>query len=186
MRLFYAIELDDSTRLLLADNQSRLKTKALRANFTRTENLHLTLRFMGEIDTGHVEVLKRIQDHIGSNFPSFGLELSGPGVFERGHKSIVWRGVKDSAPLYSLQKALEQEICLNGFPPETKAYSPHITLAREFVSDDSVKNVLNLLQPVNHQFYVSAISLMESTRVDGKLTYLCRYRTKLLPDKALQ
>lgn len=183
MRLFYAIELDDSTRGLLADSQDRLKTKALRANFTRTENLHLTLRFMGEIESGHFAVLKKIQDHIAGKFPSFRLELSGPGVFERGHKFIVWWGVKDNAQLNSLQKALEQEIRLNGFPPETKPYSPHITLAREFVPEDSIKNVMILLQSANHQFYVSAISLMESTRVDGKLTYLCRYRAELLSEK---
>lgn len=183
MRLFYAIELDDSTRRLLADAQSRLKAKALRANFTRTENLHLTLRFMGEIQTDHFAVLKKILDQIAGKFPSFHLELSGPGLFERGHKSIVWWGVKESGLLNSLQKALEQEIHLNGFPQETKAYSPHITLAREFVSEDSMKNVMNLLPSVNHQFHVSAISLMESTRVDGKLTYLCRHKTELLSGK---
>lgn len=181
MRLFYAIELDDSTRQLLVESQTRLKAKALRANFTRSENLHLTLRFMGEIEAGHFSVLKRIQDHIAGKFPSFRLELSGPGLFERGHKSIVWWGVKANEQLNGLQKALEKEIRLNGFPPETKTYSPHITLAREFVTEDSMKNVMNLLLPVNHPFHVSAISLMESTRVDGKLTYVCRYRAELLP-----
>lgn len=181
MRLFYAIELNDDTRQLLSGIQSRLKPKALRGNFTRPENLHLTLRFMGEVEPGYFAVLKRILDIIAGKYPSFRLQLSGPGVFDRGHKSIVWWGIKENGQLLELQKALEQEIRLHGFPPETKAYSPHITLAREFASEDSMKNVMNLLHPVNHQFHVPAISLMESARVDGKLTYLCRYRAELLP-----
>jgi len=181
MRLFYAIEPDDGTRQLLADIQSKLKPKALRGNFTRPENLHLTLRFMGEMESGYFAVLKRILDMIAGKYSSFRLELSGPGTFNRGHKSIVWWGIKENGQLFEMQKALEQEIRLNGFPPETKSYSPHITLAREFVSEDSMKNVMNLLHPVNHQFHVPAISLMESTRVDGKLTYLCRYKAELLP-----
>lgn len=179
MRLFYAIELDERTRQLLFDNQSKLKGKALKANFTRAENLHLTLRFMGDIEDAYFPVLKKMQDFVASKAEAFQLELSGPGVFERGHKSIVWWGTKKSEVLSRLQKNLEEEIRANGFPAETREYSSHITLAREFVSTDSIRNVMNLLQPIEHQFYITGISLMESTRVDGKLTYLCRYRTEL-------
>ncbi|MBP7175421.1 MAG: RNA 2',3'-cyclic phosphodiesterase [Thermoclostridium sp.] len=179
MRLFYAIELDDSTRGLLADNLNKLKPKAVRANFTRAENLHLTLRFMGEIETGHVVVLKKILDYIAGRFSAFCLELAAPGVFERGHKSIVWWGLKGNEQLNDLQSALEQEIRLNGFTAESKPYSPHITLAREFVSQDSIVNVIKLLPTLNHSFHVGAVSLMESTRQEGKLKYLCRYRAEL-------
>lgn len=180
MRLFYAIELDEATRKLLVDAQSALKPKAVRANFSQAGNLHLTLRFMGEIEPGHLEVLKRIQKITAAKYKGFSLELSRPGAFERGHKSIVWWGLKKNELLFSLQRALEDEIRANGFTPELKPYSPHITLAREFVGD--VKSILNTLTPIQHQFHVSAISLMESTRVDGRLTYLSLYRTQLLPE----
>lgn len=180
MRLFYAIELDDITRKLLVDMQSALKPKAVRANFSQAGNLHLTLRFMGEVEPGHLNVLKKIQGFTAEKFKGFTLELSGPGAFERGNRSIVWWGLKPNKQLFSLQSALETEIRANGFPPELKPYRPHITLAREFVGD--VKTVLASLPPVRHQFHVSAISLMESTRVDGRLTYLCLHRTDLLPE----
>lgn len=179
MRLFYAIELDQATKQLLLDVQNKLKPKALKANFTRAENLHLTLRFMGETDNAYFSVLKKIQDYTAGKFQPFQLELAGPGIFERGHKSIVWWGIKQNEHLIRLQKSLEEEIRLNGFPAEAKPYSPHITLAREFVSGDNVRDVIKLLRPVSHCFDVTGISLMESTRVDGKLTYLCRYRTSL-------
>lgn len=180
MRLFYAIELDEATRKLLVDVQTALKQKAVRANFSQAGNLHLTLRFMGEVEPGHLEVLKRIQEDTAAKFKDFSLELSSPGAFERGHKSIVWWGLKKNEQLFSLQRALEAEIRANGFTPELKPYSPHVTLAREFVGD--VKNILSSLSPIQHQFHVPVISLMESTRVEGRLTYLSLYRSQLLSD----
>jgi 2'-5' RNA ligase len=182
MRLFYAIELDEGTRRLLHEKQNQLKEKAARANFTRLENLHLTLRFMGEMDGSALPVLKQILDLVASRMEAFHLELSSPGAFERGHKSIVWWGVKKNETLYHLQKALEEEIRLSGFPAETKPYIPHITLAREYVCADGIKNVINGFRPASHPICVSSLSLMESLRVEGKLTYLCRYRAALRSD----
>jgi hypothetical protein len=56
MRIFYAIELDEKTKALLSKEQDRLKTQALKANMTRTENLHLTLRFIGEVNPSYIPV----------------------------------------------------------------------------------------------------------------------------------
>ena len=69
MRLFYAIELDEGTRRLLHEKQNQLKEKAAKANFTRLENLHLTLRFMGEMDVA--PVLKQILDLVASRMEAF-------------------------------------------------------------------------------------------------------------------
>lgn len=174
MRLFYAIELDDKTRRLLQEKQNLLKSKALKANFSRIENLHLTLRFMGEVSEAYFPVMKKILESVAGKMKAFQLELTEPGLFERGHKSIIWWGIRKNEALYRLQKMLEEEIRLHGFSLETKPYSPHITLAREFVSDHNIKELLQKLTWINHPFDVTGISLMESTRVDGKLTYLRR------------
>lgn len=179
MRLFYAIELDEVTRQILMELQNRLKDKAVKANYTQRENLHLTLRFMGEVDHACFPVLKKIQGFVSDKSEPFKLELTGPGAFQRGRKFLVWCGIRESMPLFELQKRLEKEIRLNGFKPESRAYSPHITLAREFVPFDNIRNVIDQLCPVNYCFNVNSISLMESTRVDGRLMYLCRYRTLL-------
>lgn len=179
MRLFYAIGFDEKTKALLFEKQNTLKPKALKANFTRRENLHLTLRFMGEVEDVYFSVLKKIQDFISSKQKSFELRIFDFGIFGRGHKSIVWAGIAKNPELLKLHDVLEKEICLNGFIPDTRPYNPHITLAREFVSDENINRVIDKIKPINHCFEVKSISLMESTRVNGKLTYLCRYRTEL-------
>lgn len=180
MRLFYAIEFDEGVKTELVKAQSILKKRAKRANFTRKENFHLTLRFMGEIEDANYPVLAKIQAEIASKHEPFLLELSKPGIFERGNKFIVWWGIRKSEQLYSLQKSLEEEIRLNGFVSEHKIYNPHITLAREFSSYDNVKEILSELGSLTSTIEVGSISLMESLRIDGRLTYLCRNKTKLL------
>ncbi len=180
MRLFYAVELDEGTRNILAQKQAKLKSRALKANFTRSGNLHLTLRFMGEVEDAYLPVLKKILEAAASKCKAFHLKMSSPGVFERGHKSIVWWGIDPNEELYRLQAILEEEIRLNGFPAETKPYRPHITLAREFVSNGDIKGIIGELKPLDHTFQVSGISLMESCRVDGKLTYLSVCKAPLI------
>jgi len=179
MRLFYAIEFDESIKDELIKAQSRLKAKARSANFTRKENLHLTLRFMGETDKANFPVLTKIQAAVAYKNEPFLLKLSRPGIFERGNKFIVWWGIQKSEQLIRLQSNLEEEIRKNGFPAEFKPYSPHITLAREFTSHENVKEIIMELDPLINSFEVNSISLMESLRIDGKLVYVCRNRARL-------
>jgi len=173
MRIFYAIELDEKTKDLLSKEQTKLKTKALKANMTRRENLHLTLRFIGEVNAAYIPVFTNILNAVASKCFPFQLTLSGPGAFARGHKSIIWWGIEHNAALHELYNELEDQIRRNGFPAENKPYTPHITLAREFTANEgSAEGVLKNIKPFSHSFSVKSISLMESTRIDGKLTYV--------------
>jgi len=174
MRIFYAIELDEETKDLLSKEQTKLKAKALKANMTKRENLHLTLRFIGEVDPVYLPVFQNIQNVVASKCSPFKLTLSEPGAFARGHKSIIWWGIKPNAALNQLYKDLEEQIRKNGFPAEYKPYTPHITLAREFAANEgNTEGVINNIKPLSHSFSVKSISLMESTRIDGKLKYIC-------------
>ncbi|NLG88588.1 MAG: RNA 2',3'-cyclic phosphodiesterase [Clostridiaceae bacterium] len=174
MRIFYAIEFDEKTKELLSREQEKLKTRALKANMTRRENLHLTLRFIGEVNPSYIPVFTNILNTAASKCSPFQLTLTGPGAFIRGNKSIIWWGVEHNAALHQLYNDIEEEIRRNGFPPEQRPYTPHITLAREFTANDGdAKGVINDIKPVNHSFPVKSISLMESTRIDGKLKYIC-------------
>lgn len=179
MRLFYAIEFDDKTKDILVEIRNLLKKKAVKGNFTRKENLHLTLRFMGEVPDPNIYVLKKIQDLVSQKHSPFQLEISQIGFFSRGHNSIVWAGIKENKNLLQLQEDLENEIAANGFTPENRPYKPHITLAREFASNDDINRIIKEIEPLKHEFSVNSISLMESTRINGKLMYLCRYKTAI-------
>ena len=179
MRLFYAVEFDEKTKDVLIARQSILKSNSVKANFTRRENLHLTLRFMGELAHADFTELQKIQDLVSKRHSPFELEISNIGVFERGQKSIVWAGIKENQNLLQLQRDLEKEITVNGFRPENRPYKPHITLAREFIPKGNIYKTIKEAGVLQHKFNIISISLMESTRMNGKLTYLCRYRTEL-------
>jgi 2'-5' RNA ligase len=173
MRIFYAIELDEKTKALLSKEQDRLKTQALKANMTRTENLHLTLRFIGEVNPSYIPVFTNIQNAVASKCSPFQLSLTEPGAFIRGNRSIIWWGIEPNAALHRLYKEIEEQIRKNGFPAEQRPYTPHITLARDFAArTGNTEDVLNNIKPLNHSFSVKSISLMESTRIEGKLTYI--------------
>lgn len=184
MRLFYAVEFDQKTKDILVAKQDILKPNAVKANFTIKENLHLTLRFMGEVADPEFPVLQRIQDLVSKRHDPFMLEISGAGVFERGNKYIVWAGVKKNENLISLQRDLENEIAAHGFSPENRPYRPHITLAREFLPNGDIKKIMDEVRLLQHKFSVKSISLMESTRIDGKLVYLCRCKSDICADSA--
>ncbi|NLY18046.1 MAG: RNA 2',3'-cyclic phosphodiesterase [Clostridiaceae bacterium] len=179
MRLFYAIEFNESIKEELVKVQSELKRKAKKANFTRKDNLHLTLRFIGDIKGADFPVLTKIQSAVAYENEPFLLKLSEPGIFKRGNKFIVWWGIHESDQLIKLQGKLEEEIRLNGFPAEYKPYRPHITLAREFTSDENIRDIIREFEPITSTFEVNFISLMESLRTDGRLTYICRNKTRL-------
>jgi 2'-5' RNA ligase len=174
MRCFIAIEFDDKTRNILAAVQKQLKDQGIKGNYTRIDNLHLTLKFLGEIDMPTYSDICDLIKKVSLNHKKFVLELDRLGKFDKGSKKIVWAGLSDNKNLLRLYKELESEI--EGIMPirKEKYYIPHITLIREanLLSND----VLNIEFPENlgHTFTASGISLMESTRVDGRLTYIRR------------
>lgn len=179
MRLFYAIELDDNIKDSLIARQAMLKQNAGSGNFTYRENLHLTLRFMGEIEAADFSVLTKVQDAVATKNEPFSIELSEPNTFSRGNKYIVWWGIRRNASLFKLQKDLEGEIKAKGFPEELKPYNPHITLAREFTTNENIKDILREMGTLSGIIKAENISLMESMRKDGRLVYICRNRTTL-------
>ena len=174
MRCFIAIEFDDKTRNILAAVQKQLKDQGIKGNYTRIDNLHLTLKFLGEIDRSvYLDVCDSIRK-VSLRYKKLVLELDRLGKFDKGSKKIVWAGLSDNKNLLRLYKNLESE--LEGIMPikKEKYYIPHITLIREaaLLSDD----ILNLEchEKSGYKFIAPGISLMESTRVDGRLTYIRR------------
>jgi 2'-5' RNA ligase len=90
--------------------------------------LHLTLRFIGEVteDVGH-----DIDDALLTiRAPAFELELSGVGEFGGNNSRALWAGVRANGALVHLQRKVETAIQRIGLEPETRKFSPHVTLAR--------------------------------------------------------
>lgn len=99
------------------------------ARWVRPENLHITLRFIGDIDEGLAEDVDAALSRITA--PSFTLEVSGVGQFGRDIKTrALWAGIAPNASLNHLQAKVEAAVTGAGLPAETRKFKPHITLGR--------------------------------------------------------
>lgn len=124
-RLFVALRPPAPVRDLLIDRMEGLPG----ARWQDDSQLHLTLRFAGEIDAPQAEELADQLMRVES-LP-FPLTLSGVGHFERkGRPHTLWAGVAQSPALTVLQGRVERACRRAGLPPETRRFTPHITLAR--------------------------------------------------------
>ncbi len=169
MRLFTAINFDESAKDQLCEVIDSLKKSAIKGNFTRRENLHLTLVFLGEIETGRVHNIKYAMDCIEEK--PFVLELSGAGRFQRDSGEIFWIGACKSQPLVSVHTQLVDRFTQAGCSLEMREYKPHLTLARELNLPEDFDRKQLAEQTGIIRVPVKSIDLMKSERVGGVLTY---------------
>lgn len=123
-RLFVAIRPPEAIRDLLIDAMD--DSPELR--WVGDEQLHLTLRFVGEVERPVANDLAAALDQI--RFDKFELRVSGVGRFDQRRGGALWAGVEPKAPVTALAAKIER-ICQEvGLAPERRAFHPHITLAR--------------------------------------------------------
>ena len=124
-RLFVAIDLPEDVKNAVADIGRELPG----ARRVPREQLHLTLRFIGEVGE---ETFKAVRSALaGIKDAPFPLKLRGVGHFPPGrHPRVLWVGLEGSAPLLALQEEVELALIEAGIPPEERKFSPHLTLAR--------------------------------------------------------
>ena len=132
MRTFIAIELPDVVHAALEDLKGRLRGAGVRASWVKAGNIHLTLRFLGEIDEGQSA---RIVDMLESEYGEvrrFVLQVRGVGAFPNARRpSVLWVGCEPAeGPLERVQQAAETAARSVGLAPEAKVFRPHLTLAR--------------------------------------------------------
>ncbi|MGD9785511.1 MAG: RNA 2',3'-cyclic phosphodiesterase [Hyphomicrobiaceae bacterium] len=123
-RLFAGIELPEDIQERLTDLEAPLPG----VRWIEADNLHITLRFAGDVDkrqaNDFVEMLA------GIDVPAFEVTISGLGTFGGKEPRALWAGIERCDQLDSLQRATERAARAAGLPPETRGFRPHITLAR--------------------------------------------------------
>ncbi len=125
LRLFVALNLTAEIRQRLAG----LAGGVPGARWTEPENLHMTLRFIGEVPEDQAMDIDAALAEVRA--PAFALTLDGVGVFGSGRRArILWAGVERGAALAHLQAKVESALVRCGLPAEERKFSPHITLAR--------------------------------------------------------
>ncbi len=125
MRLFVAIALHEELRARL----SRMQQGVPAARWVYPDNLHLTLRFIGEADGIEAQDLDAALAQVRA--ARFDLTLDGVDRFGPGRKSrALWVGVAPAPELDRLRRRVEQAVQAAGFAPERRKFKPHVTLAR--------------------------------------------------------
>lgn len=101
-------------------------------SWVKAENLHYTMRFLGEIGDDGLRRVSEAATEAAASVPRFDAELGGPGAFPNARRArVIWLGMRAGAePLAALAKALERSLATRGFEPEGRAFAAHLTLGR--------------------------------------------------------
>jgi RNA 2',3'-cyclic 3'-phosphodiesterase len=130
VRAFIAIDLPETVRDALGRSQKQFHESAPEARWTRPEGIHLTLKFLGEIQDPRAEKVKESLTALG-RFKPFRVEVKGFGFFPDARRPrVFWAGVVAPQGLAELAGRAEAAMENLGFPREDRPFRPHLTLAR--------------------------------------------------------
>lgn len=135
MRVFIAIDTDDVIKQDLTDLQTRLQAEADvkkgDLKWVNPNNMHLTLKFLGEIkDEQAVEVCNIVKG-VAPQHERFDIDVETVGHFGGKSAKVLWIGAgRDCAQLLKLQQDLEEQLAQAGWPEENRAFAAHLTLCR--------------------------------------------------------
>ena len=157
MRIFIAINLNREMRDSLIDAQTRMYENGVRGNYTREENLHLTLAFIGEYSDPDA-----VMDALsGVGFTPFEIGIDGIGCFG----DLWWAGIKEDPALTAVSRRIRRSLAESGIPFDRKRFSPHITLIRKASKKVSETGI----EPAS--MTVDAVSIMRSDRGRNGMIY---------------
>lgn len=161
MRLFIAIQFTDEIINSLTGFQERLKAQGVRGNYTKRENLHITLAFIG--DYGNPDDVLDAMEQV--EFKPVEITLDGVGHFG----DLFWVGISDNPELASYVKRLRHSLSENGLPYDKKKFSPHITLIRKCNYKGGQQ--IPVTEPPKGSMRASRVSLMKSERGRNGMVY---------------
>ena len=132
IRTFIALELPREVKGLLQEIQQELKRLKIRARWVRPENIHLTLKFLGDVNPDAVDGIGDAMIRAADGIPSLVLSVKGIGVFPGAKRPrVIWVGLEgDTRSLFALQDHMEEKLAEVGFPKDKRSFKAHLTLGR--------------------------------------------------------
>jgi len=133
LRAFIAVEIPPEIHKAIDSKTAPLRA-ALDASLVRwvpTDNVHLTLKFLGDVSPTNVEMLSQMLNMEVSQHSTFALKFGGLGAFPNPrHPRVIWIGIQAPAGLEALQRGIEAAAATLGYPGEERPFSPHLTIGR--------------------------------------------------------
>ena len=182
IRAFIAVELPNSIKVALAQLQDSLKqSKHASVKWVDPGSIHLTLKFLGNIDTATIPELANAMSEATKGIAPFQLELGELGAFPNLRAPrVVWVEIRgEIAPLSTMQRNIDRALTSFGFLPEKRSFSPHLTLGRvrEGSSPGEQRRlgelVASLKPDISSSFIVDSLNLMRSTLTRERALYDC-------------
>ncbi len=139
IRTFVAVELDRDLRKVLGRVQAEVRERCVRGGgqevrvqWVKPDSIHLTLKFLGEIEEARIQDLRTALGPVVAGQPRFSVEVGGLGVFpDLRAPRVIWIGLSGRVDeLVRLAADVDRALHTIGFPLESRPWSPHLTLAR--------------------------------------------------------
>jgi 2'-5' RNA ligase len=173
LRLFVAINLPADVRRGIFSAAAHMRAGEVRLGWTPEDSLHVTLKFLGEVPEQRLPEITAAVERAAHGASAFEMDLRTLGGFPNlARATVLWLGVESEPPLLALQESVERELAPLGFPPEKRAYHPHVTLGR---SQQPLRG--DVLKPLIEAFNysgcveVGSIDLMRSRTNPGGARY---------------
>jgi len=170
MRTFIAIELPQEIRDFLSQLQEELKSSQADVKWVKPENIHLTLKFLGEVDDRKLDKIIEIIEDTTRGKNKFQMRISSLGAFPKiDFPRVIWVGVDiGDKEAKGIAEELEEKLAKIAIPKENRPFSSHITIGRMRSSLNREKLVQKLkhkagLSRENLEFCVTKITLFKST-----------------------
>jgi len=164
VRVFLSVHIPDTVKQELQALQARLRSRTKNIRWIDSENMHITLKFIGKYPESELERIHTAMQPAAASIKSFELELGGFGTFPPvGNPAVLWIGVLDGEKqLMALAESITVALMQSDIPADPKPFVPHLTLGR--AKRDLPVYVPNGIQiPVsNTRFQVESFYLMES------------------------
>ena len=130
-RLFTGFKIYPGEKLLNFYTSLKEDLADSRINWVNPDNLHITLKFLGEVPLSKVESVKERLEAVAGESSQFELQGSNFGYFGRSSSpTVLWLGYAFNKQLETLQTRVDQELSTVGYPHESRGYFPHLTLVR--------------------------------------------------------
>jgi 2'-5' RNA ligase len=134
IRTFIAIELNAALQRALAETQARLQrdSSARAIRWVVPENIHITLKFLGDVEATRLPALERALARVCRDFAPFTLTIGGAGAFPNTRKpNVIWVGARGQVDIAArLAEQIDAACATLGFAREERAFTPHLTLGR--------------------------------------------------------
>lgn len=179
IRAFIAINISKEilARIDQVSGELKSRLKDVPVRWVPVDNIHLTLKFLGNVSTSNLEMMKEIMEKIVSEHQASDISVGGIGTFPKPHAPrVIWIGMEVAGELMSLQHDIELETARLGYARERRPFSPHLTISR--VSRNASAQDVHTIAQVLENYKVGFLGASRIREV-----YL--YRSDLKPDGAV-